>query len=261
MPSALTTKLDSGSAPKRPLNTLASTVYDRLRSDILTGKLAPSRKLAIDFLCKQYETGQIPIREALNRLTSDGLVNRRDRRGFHVAPVNAEDLADMVKTRCILESAALRESIAARTPAWEERIVLAYHRMSRAPRSLSNKVYRENPEWEKLHREFHLSLISACGSRWLLAFCAQLADQTYRYCQIGFQRTFPVRNDTEEHRQLMEAVIDGNADKATRLFQKHLRFTAEIILKTGIAQEQTPDSGKPNMPQAHAMTRKATRRK
>ena len=48
--------------------TLASSVYDRLRADILTGELEPGRKLRIEFLGKRYHTGHSPIREALNRL-------------------------------------------------------------------------------------------------------------------------------------------------------------------------------------------------
>lgn len=261
MKPAPATKNSVNGVKKRPLNTLASTVYGRLRSDILTGKLAPGRKLAIELLCKQYDTGLIPIREALNRLSSDGLVVRRDRRGFQVAPVSTEDLAEMVKTRCLLESLALRESMAARTQAWEEGVVLAYHRLSRTPRSLSQDVCQENPEWESLHRAFHLSLISACGSRWLLAFCAQLADQSYRYRQIAFQRAFPLSNDTEGHRAIMQAVIDGDADKAARLLQTHLRFTADIIIKNGNVLNPAPDIAKRRKPQARPSARKSTRRR
>ena len=219
----------SGHAPA----TLASTVYDRLRADILTGELEPGRKLRIEFLGKRYHTGHSPIREALNRLSSDGLVERRDQRGFLVAAASAEDLTELTKARCWLEGIALRESIASRTPAWEEGVVIAYHRLSRVPRSLSTKVYRENPEWESLHRAFHLSLIAGCGSRWLLAFCAQLADQSYRYRRIAFQHAFPLRNNTHGHRAIMDAAIEGDTDKAVRLLQMHLRFTADTILKNG----------------------------
>ena len=218
---------DPGSAP----TTLASTVYDRLRTDILAGELAPGHKLRIEFLSRRYRTGQIPLREALNRLSSDGLVERRDQRGFLVAAVSAEDLRELTKARCLVEGVALRESIAARTAAWEEGIVLAYHRLSRAPRSLARNEYRANPAWEPLHREFHRSLIAACGSRWLLNFCMQLADQSYRYRQIAFKRAFPLRDTAHGHRAIMEAAIDGDADKAVRLLQAHLQFTADQVLR------------------------------
>ena len=200
-------------APQRSPATLASTVYDRLRTDILGGELKPGHKLRIEFLGKRYRTGHIPLREALNRLSSDGLVERRDQRGFLVAPVSAADLRELTKTRCLVEGAALRESIAARSAAWEEGIVLAYHRLSRTPRSASRTQYKANPAWEHLHRDFHRSLIAACGSRWLLNFCMQLADQSYRYRQLAFKQVFPLRSDTDGHRAIMQAAIDGDAER------------------------------------------------
>jgi DNA-binding GntR family transcriptional regulator len=222
--------------------TLASTVYDRLRTDILAGELKPGHKLRIEFLGKRYRTGHIPLREALNRLSSDGLVERRDQRGFRVAPVSAADLQELTKTRCLVEGAALGESIAARSAAWEEGIVLAYHRLSRTPRSTSRTQYKANPAWEQLHRDFHRSLIAACGSRWLLNFCMQLADQSYRYRQIAFRRVFPLRNDVDGHRAIMQAAIDGDTERAVRLLQAHVRFTADTILKNGDALDAaSPD--------------------
>src|SRR5215211_2947747 len=118
--------------------TTATTVYDRIKDDILSGSLAPSLKLRIEFVCERYGTGASPVREALNRLSQDGLAERRDQRGFYVAPVSLEQLAELVKTRCWLEAIALRESIVHRTAEWEERLVLAFHRLSRTPRSLDN---------------------------------------------------------------------------------------------------------------------------
>ena len=134
----------------------------------------------------------------------------------------------------------MRESIAARSAAWEEGIVLAYHRLSRTPRSTSRTQYKANPAWEPLHREFHRSLIAACGSRWLLNFCMQLADQSYRYRQLAFKRAFPLGNDTDGHRAIMQAAIDGDADKAVRLLQSPVRFTADTILKNGAALQTAP---------------------
>jgi DNA-binding GntR family transcriptional regulator len=255
------TKSESPGVSDHAPATLASTVYDRLRADILTGELEPGRKLRIEFLGKRYHTGHSPIREALNRLSSDGLVERRDQRGFLVAAASAEDLAELTKARCWLEGLALSESIAARTQAWEEGVVIAYHRLSRAPRSMSPKVYRENPEWESLHRAFHLSLIAGCGSRWLLVFCAQLADQSYRYRRIAFQRAFPLRNNTHGHQAIMDAALEGNTDKAVRLLQMHLRFTADTILKNGAALNAPPGATKRYQPKVQAGVRRPTARR
>jgi DNA-binding GntR family transcriptional regulator len=210
--------------------TAASTLYEQMRADILAGRLEPGRKLQIEALSEHYQIGQTPLREALNRLTSDGLVERRENRGFAVTSISAADLIEITKTRCWLEQIALRESIAAKSEQWEEELLLAYHRLSKTPRSLSSEHYESNPEWEERHRAFHRVLISACGSRWLLSFCDQLADQLYRYRQLSVRRAFPKRQETDEHKAILDAALAGDVDTVTGYINSHYRKTAEIIL-------------------------------
>lgn len=209
--------------------TRATSLYDQLRADLLGGVLEPGSKLAIEALAERYEASATPLREALNRLVADGLVERREQRGFVVAGISADDLAEITRTRCWLEEIALRESIAAHTTAWEEALVLAHHRLARTPRSLASDRFVDNPEWEPLHRGFHRALIAGCGSRWLLGFCEQLADQHHRYRRLSAPRAFAKRGVKTEHQQLMEAAIDGRADEAVALLRSHFERTAKII--------------------------------
>jgi DNA-binding GntR family transcriptional regulator len=162
-------------------------------------------------------------------LVSDGLVERREQRGFVVAAISAQDLAEITKARCWLEEIALRESIAAHTTEWEESLVLSHHRLARTPRSLATEHFEDNPQWEPLHRAFHRALIAGCGSRWLLSFCDQLADHHHRYRRLSAPRAFTKRGVQSEHQQLMEAAIEGKADDAVALLHQHFERTAQII--------------------------------
>ena len=209
--------------------TRATSVYDQLRAGLLAGDPEPGSKLAIEALAERFDTSATPLREALNRLVSDGLVERREQRGFVVAGISADDLAEITKTRCWLEEIALRESIAARSTAWEEALVLAHHRLARTPRSLSDSRFEDNPAWEPLHRAFHRALIGGCGSRWLLSFCEQLADQHHRYRRLSAPRAFAKRGVKSEHQQLLDAAIEGRADEAVALLRAHFERTARII--------------------------------
>ncbi|WP_296469523.1 GntR family transcriptional regulator [Pigmentiphaga sp.] len=212
--------------------TMASSLYDRMRADLLAGRLlAPGRKLQIEFLSHHYGAGQTPVREALNRLTADGLVEQRDQRGFAVASVSPADLIEITNTRCWLEELALRKSMASGSAQWEEELVLAFHRLSKTPRSLHPDRFEANPEWEQRHRAFHRALIGGCGSRWLIGFCEQLADQLYRYRQLSVQKIFPDRPIQEEHQALMDAITAGNADLAVTLLTRHYQETARIVLE------------------------------
>nr|WP_315837057.1 GntR family transcriptional regulator [Bradyrhizobium prioritasuperba] len=218
-------------ASPRPSSTQASTVYDRLREDLLSGKLEPGRKLQMRFLTEMYLTGQTPLREALNRLTADGLIECREQRGFYVADISRSELAELTKTRCWVESLALRESMAAATPQWEEQLLLAQHRLGRTPRSLNAEHFEDNPEWERLHRIYHRTLIGNCGSQSLIAFCGQLADQLYRYRRLSIRKAFPSRHVADEHQAIMNAVLSGDADAAVTALTAHYTQTAEVILR------------------------------
>jgi DNA-binding GntR family transcriptional regulator len=212
-------------------STQASHVYDRLREDLLSGRLAPSRKLQMRVLIDMYETGQTPLREALNRLTSEGLVELREQRGFYVRDISRAELAELTKTRCWVESLALRESMAASTPQWEEQLLLAQHRLGRTPRSLSATEFEDNPEWERLHRIYHRTLIGNCGSASLIAFCGELADQLYRYRRLSIRKAYPSRPVGDEHLAIANAVMSGDAEAAVKLLTAHYQRTADVILQ------------------------------
>lgn len=223
--------------------TRATSVFDALRADIVGGRFEPGGKLAIEALAERYGASATPLREALNRLVADGLVERREQRGFAVAPISAADLAEITKTRCWLEEIALRQSIAARDAQWEEALVLAHHRLARTPRSLSETHFEDNPAWEPLHRAFHRALIAGCGSRWLLGFCEQLADQHHRYRRLSAPRAFAKRGVKSEHQALMEAAVAGHADEAVALLRAHFERTARILLDDPALADSNARSG------------------
>ncbi len=209
-------------------STLASSVYGRLRHDLLHGVIEPDTKLRVEWAVKTYGAGASPVREALNRLASEGLLGRHDQRGFFVMPVSAAELLELTRTRCWLEERALRETLANRSPAWEEELVLSLHRLSRTPRHLADDPANTNPDWERLHRAFHRALISQCGSRWLLGFCEQLADQAHRYRQIARTGPRARRDELSEHRAIADKAIAGDVEGAVAALVEHYRLTSEI---------------------------------
>ncbi len=213
--------------------TLIASAYERLRADVLSGRLAPGQKLGIESLRGQYDTGATPVREALNRLAAEGWVLHLEQRGFAVAPVSEDALRELAQTRIWVETLALRKSMELKQPAWEESVVVALHRLSKTTRSLSSTRYNENPEWEKLHRALHMALVGNCGSRWLIGFCEQLYDQAYRYRQLAVKRAYKSRNELAEHRAVVDAVVAADPDGACAALEAHYTRTTRIILESG----------------------------
>src|SRR4051812_48643618 len=103
-----------------PPSTQATNLYDKLREDLLSGRLKPGQKLQMRFLMDTYRAGQTPLREALNRLTAEDLVESREQRGFYVTGVSQSELRELTQTRCWVEGLALQKAMAAATPEWEE---------------------------------------------------------------------------------------------------------------------------------------------
>jgi DNA-binding GntR family transcriptional regulator len=211
-------------------NTLATSVYARLRGDILRGVFRPGERLRLDALCERYEIGATPLREALNRLSAEELVRREEQRGFRVAPVSLSDLAELTKTLCWITELALREAIKNGDAVWEESIVLAAHRLSRVPREGEEGYASFNPEWEERHRAFHLALIAACGSRWLIDFYAMLMDRNTRYRYLAFADGSEPRDVEAEHQAIFDAVLARDADRAILAANTHLRTTTDSVI-------------------------------
>jgi GntR family carbon starvation induced transcriptional regulator len=213
-------------------STLASQAYSRLRQDLIEARFAPGEKLRVRSLCKLYDIGLSPMREALNRASRDGLLRQTDLRGFSTAPLSEADLAELTKTRCWLNEIALRRSIEEGDGGWEESVVLAHYRLTRTPRHRPHLDEPRNPEWEKAHRAFHSSLICACGSRRLIDYCEQLFDNATRY---RFLWSNPGANQErggdEAHRRLMEATTARNADEAVRQLNEHFLRAAAVAVE------------------------------
>ncbi len=210
--------------------TLAMSIYGRLRRDILTGLLEPGERLPLDALGERYRVGLTPLREALNRLSAEELVLREGKRGFRIAPVSRADLTDLAATLCWVMDVALRESLAKGDDAWVEAVVLAANRLQRLDSRLPSHETGVDPEWERRHRDFHMSLIAASGLRRINDFFATLVDRYDRYMYLGVDATarWP-RDAAAEHKAILEAALARDADLAVRLSQAHIRRTAEIV--------------------------------
>jgi GntR family carbon starvation induced transcriptional regulator len=211
--------------------------YHLLRRMIVTGQLQPGEKLKIDALRGRLDTGASPIREALSLLTSDNLVERIDQRGFRATAISHANFEEILRLRCDLEAMALRLSIANRTDAWEEKLVLSHHRMSRAQG-------RDEEAFEDLHKAFHIALLDNCDSPILLRFCSQLYDLNIRYRYIlGGLKTYRTRDISAEHQAILTAAIEGDADRASERLLEHYRKTGAFLAEVfgaGVLVHVTP---------------------
>lgn len=210
---------------------LTSRAHHHIREMVLSGELTPGARIQIDVLREKLDMGASPIREALSILSSEQLVVRNEQRGFWAPAISSEDFAILLDTRCRVEAIAFADAIAQGGSAWEERIVMLRYRL--------NSLDRTNHPgaWEIAHREFHAALISACPSRYLLNFCAQLYDLAVRYRNVARLVAYPERQITDEHAQIAEAALARNAERAVALLNDHYRKTGDFLVRKLAEQE------------------------
>ena len=213
--------------------TLAERALRLLREDILAGRLAPDARLKVAALQARYGLGISPLREALLRLSSEGLVVAEGQRGFAVAAVSLAELEDLTRARICLETSILAEAIKRGDAEWEAGMVAAYHRLSRTPQPGDLRDREATALWEQRHRAFHDAIAAGCGSAWLMRLHGQLTGHSERYRRVRLFHSTPapkrVRPVDDEHRALMQALLDRDGARAAGLIRQHLEATANAV--------------------------------
>ncbi len=214
-------------------DTLAEQAAQRIEADILAGALAPDSRLGIAEISARYGVGATPLREALSRLAARGLVNAIGKRGFRVQSISREDLADIVRIRSVLEREAIRLSIAAGDGAWEGAIVGALHQLKRYITENPKGFGEGEPAFDALHKQFHASLLAACGSPRLIFACARLYDEAYRYRRLMMATISDPREFMKNHEVLAEAAIERATKRAEALVEAHIASTLRLVYPGG----------------------------
>jgi DNA-binding GntR family transcriptional regulator len=208
----------------------AAPVYDRLRTDIISGVYPPGSALRFAEMQKRYGLGVSRLREALAQLAADRLVVREVNRGFRAPEISLANFDDIAAMRLRLEPEAFKVSVKNGDDAWEERIVIAAHRLDRAARRYATDTVSEvQDDWERCHRAFHEALIDACGSPMTLHFCGVLYDHFDRYRRlIGFDEPAQQRL-AAQHRLLADCAVDRNVAEAEAVLAAHVNQTIAVV--------------------------------
>jgi DNA-binding GntR family transcriptional regulator len=224
-------------------SSLTQGAYEALRGDLLACRILPGSRLKIQELCSRLSVSLGAIREALSRLTSEGLVVAEPQRGFRAAPISAADLRDLTMVRVEVESLCLKRAIEIGDVNWESRLVAAFHRLSRTPERAPADPIRSNDEWAEAHAAFHLALVEGCDSPWLLRLHSQLYDQSERYRRLSIPLAKQERNVGQEHLRILDATLKRDAKKAVALLTAHLTATTNILLAAKVKGEPLLQAG------------------
>jgi DNA-binding GntR family transcriptional regulator len=211
-----------------PSVTAGDAAYERLRADIVFGRLAPGQRLRLEGLRSGYGVGIGTLREILSRLSAEGLVLAEGQRGFEVPPLSRGELEELAALRLLLERHALKQSFAAGDVEWEGRVVAAHHKLEVVEGRMIAGRHDEAPAWKRYDSEFHQALISACGSRTLMQAHANGFDRYLRYLMVAV--CFRGARAAAEHRRLRDCALERDAEGAGRVLEEHIGACVRHVL-------------------------------
>ena len=163
-------------------DTVVEMLASAIRRDISFGVLRPDQKLKLADLRQAYGGSNHSMRETLRILSSEGVVEATNQRGFRVTSATEDDLRDILLVRLEVEKLGLKRSLERGDVAWESRVIAILHSVSRA-----DATVLENPddvtalEWDEACRDLIMTLISASGSPRISDMAAQFYGQSRRF--------------------------------------------------------------------------------
>jgi DNA-binding GntR family transcriptional regulator len=214
----MTTRLSStGESDRIRASSVVDLAYERIRSLVLSGELAPGARLGQDELAERFGISRTPVREALRRLAGEGLVDILSNRGFRVADLGLDAVLRRLEVRAVLEPGIARLAAERRTERDIEKLNEAIAREERAQSGIAA---------HDASRDFHVALARASGNEELVRVLESLW-----LIEVGrrlLSRRSAVSEDWEledirDHREIADAVAECRAADAERLMAEHVR--------------------------------------
>ena len=214
--------------------TRSEAVHDRIRADILGGRLRPGRRLKFPELSEYYGVSTGAVREALLKLVARNLVSSEAHHGFQVTEVTARGLADLTDARTEIESLTLRRAISEGDLAWQAQVLAAHHTFEQTPHSVGDQP---SEDWLIAHADFHTALLAGCANPRLRDLAASLREEAELYRR--WSRPAPAdahrwtdRAVREEHRDLLDAVMARDSERADAALRRLIGSTSTMVLDT-----------------------------
>ncbi|MBL8206714.1 MAG: GntR family transcriptional regulator [Blastocatellia bacterium] len=203
---------------------ISEQVYDYLHGEIISGRLAPGQRLDLDELVERLKISKMPIKEAIGRLATEGLLDIQARRGTYVGRVDARDLAETFEVRCALEMLAGELAVLRATKADINQLRQLITQM---------EASQDVGQHLDLNFQFHSLIVQLSDNRKLIEMYhrlrvpIQVAAIHYR-SEDWMMR---VAQEQKEHRAIVRALEQKDAEAVSRAISQHIKRGSESLLE------------------------------
>lgn len=204
--------------------TYDNSIFHVLEKRLTTNEFSHGAKLRAEILRAEFGCSASTVREVLFRLATDGLVNFQQQRGFRVPDLSPTKLIELTHMRILLEGEGAVLSIRKGGVAWEARLTASHHKLSHIEKRIHS---REDPAelvdiWFSSEKEFHQTLISACGSRTLKQMHSLIYSQFRQQLMEADRRFDFISDNIKHHHDILEAALAADETLTRKRIHDHL---------------------------------------
>lgn len=206
-------------------STKKEIIYNELKNEIIEGKYEFGEKLVISHLAKRFSTSEIPVREAINQLNSDKLIEFKSHVGAVVSTLTLKDIQEIFEIRIELEGLASRFATENVDEATIEKL---YTIIEESKRHLDKNDYKRI---EKLNMEFHFVIYELSNNQLLITMIRDLWNNTKRYPSLFSNNYAYTSNSIREHELIVDALAAKDPKVVEDILVKHKEKAAEEVMK------------------------------
>lgn len=211
---------------------LVDVAYRRIREDLAQGHLAPGQKLNVRILAERYAVSDTPVKQALNRLMVEGIVESIPRKGMKVKRMTWAEIEEILEFRIMMERFYAPKVITALSN--DIKLQQAFEQNLNENLALAQSYFSvaEHQRVYKLDQQFHRMYLLCSGSRKALQVFDNLNSHAYSAYLFGRQPREKTISGVQEHRAIYEALCSGDLDRVQSLLKLHSDNAKEIIYLT-----------------------------
>ncbi|MGP0583452.1 GntR family transcriptional regulator [Paenibacillus timonensis] len=197
------------------VNSISEQIYLTLKRKILTGELCPGTRLIVLDIAGHFQVSQAPVREALERMKQEGLINGIRNKGSVVSNITSKEIRDLFVLREIIEGFAVRASMPTLTEADYAALERIIQRMEEAVEQSDTLSILE------MDMDFHGFFYKRCDNQAILELWNHMRTKVMRFMAIS-NRHSTTEMLADWHRMLIDALRTGNGDVAEEAFIEHM---------------------------------------
>lgn len=217
------------------VDNLNEQVYERIRDDIVTGRIAPGERIVDLQMAELYGISRTPVRDAIQRLTQEGLIVTSGKKGYYVFKATRQDIVEIFELRLILDKAVVQKVVTELMP---NRYQQYFDAIQEIEDHLKKEILKGPKFFTEYDEEFHDSLIKLCGNSRIVTTYKDNSLQTKAFRSLTSYSNERIDKANKLHFELLDAMKSMDLNRALQAVANHVDFSRKDALADEEREEQ-----------------------